>query len=180
LGIPRNHVVDMDWWTEKRFSGLSVGFAPAQHWSGRSLGDRNHTLWGSYFLRGLSPLGRRESVYFAGDTGMGPHFANVRERFGSPAVALLPIGAYAPTWFMRAHHTAPSEAVEAHLALGAGQSYGIHWGTFDLSDEGQYQPAGELGQALDEKGIAREKFVALENGESHALHLGPFAPPTSR
>jgi L-ascorbate metabolism protein UlaG (beta-lactamase superfamily) len=164
------NAIDLDWWSEKQFGKITVGFAPAQHWSGRSLGDRNNTLWGSFFIAGIGTEARKRSVYFAGDTGWGPHFKEVRERFGAPAVALLPIGAYAPAWFMHPHHTSPSEAVTAHQTLGAGQSYGIHWGTFDLSDEGEYQPAGELGLALDKAQIPRAKFLALENSESGDAH----------
>lgn len=162
FGIAKS--VELDWWSKHTLGPVTVGFAPAQHWSARSLGDRNQVLWGSYAFFS-NHEGVRRSVYFAGDTGWGPHFRQVRERWGAPNVALLPIGAYAPTWFMNPHHMSPVESVQAHRALGAGQSYGIHWGTFDLSDEGEYQPAGELGLALDAARIPRARFVALQNGE---------------
>jgi L-ascorbate metabolism protein UlaG (beta-lactamase superfamily) len=163
FGIPR--AVDLDWWQEKWFEGVRVGFAPAKHWSARSIDDRNHTLWGSFFLRGTSNRGRSQSVYFAGDTGYGAHFAEIAKHYGAPTVALLPIGAYKPEWFMHAHHMSPTDAVRAHQDLNSKQSYGIHWGTFDLSDEGEYEPVGTLGLALDAAGIARANFEALENAD---------------
>jgi L-ascorbate metabolism protein UlaG (beta-lactamase superfamily) len=163
FGIQRT--VDLDWWQEKWFEGVRVGFAPAKHWSARSIDDRNHTLWGSFFVRGSSNRGRLHSVYFAGDTGYGAHFQEIAKRYGTPTVALLPIGAYKPEWFMHAHHMSPTDAVRAHQDLKSTQSYGIHWGTFDLSDEGEYEPAGTLGLALDAAGIARSEFEALENAD---------------
>jgi L-ascorbate metabolism protein UlaG (beta-lactamase superfamily) len=158
--IDADRTVEMDWWSQRTFKGLMLGFAPAQHWSARSIGDRNHTLWGGFYLRSAT-----QSVFFAGDSGFGTHFSNIRAHWGAPTVALLPIGAYSPEWFMHAHHMSPDEAVRAHQALGAAQSYGTHWGTFDLSNEGQYEPAAKLRAALRARGIADVKFVALDNGE---------------
>ena len=157
--------VDLDWWSQTTLGAggitpVELVFAPAQHWSARGVSDRDRVLWGSFYLRG--PSG---SVYFAGDTGMGAHFATIRERLGAPTVALLPIGAYQPEWFMSPSHMSPAQAVSAHLALRATTSVAIHWGTFDLADEGQYQPAGELTLALDAQHIARRDFRILENGE---------------
>ncbi len=138
-------------------------FAPAQHLSQRGFGDGLAELWGSfYFSAGET------RVYFAGDTAWGPHFAQVRDRLGAPTVAILPIGAYLPRWFMRSVHVDPAEAVAAHRALGAKTSIAIHWGTFDQSDEGMYQPAGELLLARRAAGLPPEAFVALENGEHWA------------
>jgi L-ascorbate metabolism protein UlaG (beta-lactamase superfamily) len=107
--------------------------------------------------------GRR--VYFAGDTGWGSHFETIRERKGRPDVALLPIGAYAPRWFMEPQHIDPAEAVRAHLALGARRSLAIHWGTFDLSDEGPDDPPLALAAAREALGLGGREFVALDNGE---------------
>jgi L-ascorbate metabolism protein UlaG (beta-lactamase superfamily) len=152
--------VDLDWWqTVPIARGVTVTMVPTQHWSRRGVLDRDTVLWGGYVLKG--PSG---SVYFAGDTGFGPHFAAIRERVGPPTIAILPISAYEPRWFMHTSHMGPDEAVDAHRALGARRSVGIHWGTFDLSDEGRWQPAGELGLALDAARIPRRDFVALVNG----------------
>ncbi|MCA9582890.1 MAG: MBL fold metallo-hydrolase [Myxococcales bacterium] len=151
---------DMDWWDTKRIAGVEIIFTPAQHWSGRTMGDHNHTLWGGFFVRG--PSG---SVYFAGDTGDGPHFAETRQRLGSPTVALLPIGAYEPRWFMASQHINPEEAVKAHVTLGATISIGIHWGTFQLTDESMEAPREALHEARKRAQVPDDRFLVLENGE---------------
>lgn len=161
LGIGQARVLDMDWWQTQNVKGLAITFAPAQHWSTRSVGDRNATLWGSFVVRSGD-----KSVYFAGDTGMGPHFGWIKERLGAPSIALLPIGAYKPRWFMRPQHIDPIEAVEAHRALGAQRSVGIHWGTFDQADEGMNEPAEDLARARSNAGLPADAFVAIENGKS--------------
>jgi L-ascorbate metabolism protein UlaG (beta-lactamase superfamily) len=103
-------------------------------------------------------------VYFAGDTGFGDHFAQIRERFGAPRLALLPIGAYEPRWFMAPVHMAPDEAVRAHEILAAKTSIAIHHGTFQLADEGIDKPKKRL------KACAPgDSFLVLDNGESVTL-----------
>ena len=105
-----------------------------------------------------------QTIYFAGDTGFGSHFAQIRERFGAPRLALLPIGAYEPRWFMSPVHMAPEEAVRAHEILGAQTSIAIHHGTFHLADEGIDTPKQELAEAKP-----GERFLVLENGQSVSL-----------
>lgn len=151
--------VDLDWWQREKVGAVEVVLAPSQHWSGRGLGDAMNTLWGSFVIAGPSGV-----VYFAGDTAAGPHFAQVRERFGPVRAALLPIGAYRPRWFMQPQHISPDEAVDAHIALGAKKSVAIHWGTFDLSDEGIGEPVDDLVSAMKQKGVAPGSFVASHNG----------------
>lgn len=152
---------DFDWWQSAPVAkGVAVTMTPAQHGSQRGLGDRNVVLWGGYWLEG--PSGK---VFFAGDTALGPHFAEIHRKLGAPTVALLPIGAYEPRWFMQPVHMSPADAVQAHLALGAAHSLGIHWGTFDLSDEGRYQPAGDLDMARRKAMVPANGFVAMQNGD---------------
>ena len=103
-------------------------------------------------------------VYFAGDTGFGGHFAQIRERFGAPRLALLPIGAYEPRWFMSPVHMAPDEAVRAHKILAAKTSIAIHHGTFQLTDEGIDTPKRQLGACPP-----GDSFLVLNNGESVTL-----------
>lgn len=153
--------IDLDWWESRDVRDVRVTFAPAQHGSMRTAFDRNHTLWGSYYLRGSTG-----SVYFAGDTAEGPHFRMVRERLGPPTIALLPIGAYKPRWFMKPVHIDPDEAVAAHFELGARRSVGVHWGTFDQADEGFYEPVEDLERARAAARLPDDAFVALENGAS--------------
>jgi L-ascorbate metabolism protein UlaG (beta-lactamase superfamily) len=123
-------VHELDWGDSIAVRGATIHACPAFHFSGRGLFDRNRTLWCSYIVE--SGFGR---LYFAADTGFGPHFAWIRERFGPPRVALLPIGAYEPRWFMSAVHMNPEDALEAHRILGAGTSIAIHHGTFQLADD---------------------------------------------
>ena len=103
---------------------------------------------------------------FAGDSGTGPHWGEICQRLGAPGVALLPIGAYEPRWFMAPVHMDPAEAVDAHIALGARQSVGMHFGTFQLTDEAIDAPEQALAAALQDKGIADHAFVTQGFGET--------------
>ncbi|MDQ3263213.1 MAG: MBL fold metallo-hydrolase [Myxococcota bacterium] len=157
--------VELDWWQERPLAeGVKVIAVPVQHFSGRGLTDRNATLWTGFSVKG--PSG---SLYLAGDTGYGPHFQAVRERLGSPRLALLPIGAYLPQWFMSPVHINPEEALRAHTDLGAGTSVAIHFGTFPLADDGQDQPVRELERALAGNAELRSRFWVLGFGEGREV-----------
>jgi L-ascorbate metabolism protein UlaG (beta-lactamase superfamily) len=150
---------DLDWWQSFDLNDrVRITSVPAQHFCARALSDRNNTLWGGFVISG--PSG---NVYFAGDTGWGKHFGEIAERFGSVRLALLPIGAYLPRWFMKPAHISPAEAVDAHLALRAGTSMAMHFGTFQLGDDGEFQPVEDLQRALAERGSPR--FWVLGQGE---------------
>lgn len=137
---------ELGWWKSARVTkGIQVHAVPAQHFSGRGIFDRDRALWAGYVVTG--PAG---AMYFAGDTGFGPHFAQIRERYGPPRLALLPIGAYRPEWFMSRVHMSPDEALSAHGILEAGTSVGIHFGTFRLADDGQNEPAERIAASLAE------------------------------
>ncbi len=152
---------ELDWWDEREVAaGIKVTSVPVQHFSGRSLTDRNFTLWTGYVVDG--PAGR---VYFGGDTGFGPHFEHVGQRFGPIRLAILPIGAYRPQWFMSPIHISPAEAVLAHEKLRAYTSVGVHFGTFQLADDGQHEPVRALAEALGTAGISRRRFWVLGFGE---------------
>lgn len=151
----------MDWWETTTLGGVEIACVPAQHWSSRSIGDRNNALWGGFVLRG--PFG---VIYFAGDSGYTHGFKRIAEVSGAPRLALLPIGAYKPEWFMRGYHMSPIEAVLAHKEINAGTSIAIHFGTFPLADDGRDEPAQVLLQALDESDIDRARFRALQPGEA--------------
>jgi L-ascorbate metabolism protein UlaG (beta-lactamase superfamily) len=137
---------------------------PAQHFSARGPLDRNLALWGGFLLM----VGARR-IYFAGDTAYAPVFRDVRQRFGPIDLALLPIGAYKPRWFMQPVHMNPAEAVQAHMDLGATESIGMHFGTFQLTTEGIDEPLHALDEARREKGIPRSQFRTLDFGESLRL-----------
>ena len=153
-------VVECDWWQSTGLGALTIHFVPAQHFSGRGARDRNRTLWGGLVVS--TP--EDGSCYFAGDTGHGPHFAAIRERLGAPRLALLPIGAYEPRWFMGPVHMNPDDAVQAHRDLGARRSLAIHFNTFQLTDEAIDQPERDLATALEAQGVPPVQFVVLKEG----------------
>jgi N-acyl-phosphatidylethanolamine-hydrolysing phospholipase D len=168
-GIP--NVLELDWWESTSVDGaagpLEIVLTPVQHWSGRRLDDRMRTLWGGYAL--FSP---GFNVYFAGDTGYSPDFADTRARFASRGgfdLALLPIGAYEPRWFMRLQHMNPDEAVLAHRDLRARVTLGIHWGTFELTDEPLDQPPRDLAQARAKYGVSEDAVFTLPIGGTRRL-----------
>jgi L-ascorbate metabolism protein UlaG (beta-lactamase superfamily) len=157
-------VEELDWWQEAKGAPMSVTMTPAQHFSSRGPFDRNRALWGSCVVT----AGRRR-IFFAGDTGYGPHFREVRERAGAVDLALLPIGAYEPRWFMKDIHVDPAEAVQAHLDLGAARSLGMHFGTFQLTPEGITAPLTALEQAREARQVPAAGFTTLDFGESLRL-----------
>lgn len=158
-------VVELDWWEQRELApGFALHSVPAQHFSSRGLCDFDQTLWTGYVLDSH----RAGRVYFAGDTGFGPHFRAIGKRFGPLRLALLPIGAFRPRWFMSAVHIDPAQAVRAHILLAAQQSIGMHFGTFRLADDGEHEPLRELARAL-----ARQKpsapFTVLSFGQGRTV-----------
>jgi L-ascorbate metabolism protein UlaG (beta-lactamase superfamily) len=142
--VPCRRIVELGWWQTHRLSERTrVTYVPAEHFSGRGPFDRDRTLWGGFVVE--TPSGK---VYFAGDTGAGAHFAAVRERFGAMTLSLLPIGAYAPRWFMAPVHIDPAEALQASLELESQVSVAIHFATFNLADDAYDAPVLALRRAL--------------------------------
>jgi L-ascorbate metabolism protein UlaG (beta-lactamase superfamily) len=143
-------------------SGVIVTLVPTMHWSARNLSDRNMSLWASFVLE--TPGGR---IYFVGDSayGDGVHFRSARERHGPFRLAILPIGAYEPRWFMRDQHMNPAEAVQAFIDCGAESALAHHYGTFRLTDEAIDAPLIALEAALQAAGISPERFQALRPGQ---------------
>jgi L-ascorbate metabolism protein UlaG (beta-lactamase superfamily) len=146
--------------------GVAVTLVPTRHWSARNLSDRNMSLWASFVIG--APGGR---VYFVADSGYGDgrHFRRARERHGPLRVAILPIGAYEPRWFMGDQHMNPAEAAQAFIDCGAQLALGHHHGTFQLTDEAIDAPLVALADALKDAGISRERFRTLRPGETWQL-----------
>lgn len=168
-GIER--IVELDWWQSHALpNGRRVWGAPAVHWTGRWPWDRNRSLWMSWVLETAGG-----PVYFAGDTGYGPQFVATRERFGPMRLALLPIGAYLPRWLTAYQHMDPFESVRAFGDLQARQGLGIHFGTFELSDDGQRQPVTDLADAAGKAGLATGRFAAPEFGAGYDFDPLPTA-----
>lgn len=149
------HVVDLD-------AGVRVHLEPMQHWSARSMFDRRHALWAAFVID--SPAGK---IYIVGDSGLGDGwtFRHVRDRHPDIRLALLPIGAYEPRWFMRDQHMNPDDAVQALQLCGAGQAIAHHWGTFQLTNEPIDEPPRLLDQARQRHGVAEERFLTLRPGQ---------------
>ncbi len=151
-----------DWWSRFEIAAdTEVHIVPANHWSSRTVRDRRMALWGGFFLR--MPVG---TLYFAGDTGYGTGaaFKAIHRRLGGCDLALIPIGAYDPRWFMSAQHCDPEEAVRIMLDVGARKAVGIHWGTFALTDEAREEPPERLRATLAGHGIEPGRFEAAFPG----------------
>ena len=149
---------------------VAITFAPARHWSKRGFHDRNMALWSAFVIE--TPAG---TVYFAGDTGYGDgaHFRDVRRDFRQVKLALLPIGAYEPRWFMHPQHMNPEEAARAHIDLAAELSIGVHHATVQLTDEAIDEPALALARALAQFDVEPQRFLVLDPGAG--LRIGSLA-----
>ena len=157
--------VELDWWDSRVVKGITLHFVPTQHWSKRTLWDENQTLWGGWMIE--SP---RFRLFHAGDSGYSRDFADIRQRFGPIDLAALPVGGYAPRWFMEVHHLDPEGAVAVHKDLGARFSVGMHWGTFDgLTDELLDEPPKRLAEALARSDVSSEHFFLMQHGETRLL-----------
>lgn len=156
-----------DWWdTLTGPQGARITIVPAQHFSARTPFDRNQALWGGFVVQ---HVGR--SVYFCGDTGYSDtHFREIGTRFPGIDLALLPIGAYDPRWFMQPSHVNPEEAVQMHLGIGAWQSVAMHFGTFQLTDEAMDEPVERLRAELARWDIPAASFEVLGCGETRSYH----------
>jgi L-ascorbate metabolism protein UlaG (beta-lactamase superfamily) len=159
------NVVELDWWqTAEAPEGLTITAIPAQHFSGRSALSRDTTLWCGFVVESDA-----ETICFAGDSGMGPHFEQIAQEFSAIDVAILPIGAFRPQWFMGEVHMSPEQAVEAHLQLGARISIASHFGTFRLADDGQDEPVEHLQRALTDRDCDDRDFWVMGFGEGREL-----------
>ncbi len=159
-----DEVIELDWWQGTTHRGLRIMPVPVQHWSKRTPFSSNGSLWSGW---AASVDGLR--FLFAGDSGYSPDFADIGRRLGPFDLAAIPIGAYAPRWFMRAHHMDPEEAVQVHCDLRSRRSVGIHWGTFPLTDEPLDEPPKRLRAAAQAAGLAPEEFQVLRHGETRVL-----------
>jgi L-ascorbate metabolism protein UlaG (beta-lactamase superfamily) len=163
-GDPRLRVRTLDWWQHlEPVPGVRVHLVPVYHWSRRRVFDRNKALWGGFVV--ATPAG---NAYYGGDTGLwdGAYFREARERFGAFRLAVLPVGAYEPRWFMKDQHVNPAEAVQIHRLLGAQATLGVHLRTFQLTDEAIDTPEVELAAALREAGVPAQQFFTLPIGGS--------------
>jgi N-acyl-phosphatidylethanolamine-hydrolysing phospholipase D len=164
-------VTELDWWEETTINGLKVTATPAQHFSSRHFFDRNATLWCGFTFESAS---RR--VYFAGDTGLHPEFGAIGRRLGPFDLALIPVGAYEPRWFMQPVHMNPEDAISAirDLSSDHGQHpvprvVPIHWGTYKLTDEPMDEPPRRFAERWKEAGLPEERLWLLAHGETRGV-----------
>lgn len=169
--IPAMRIASGDWGDTLPLHHIHAHVEPCHHWSARGTGDRSMALWASFVLD--TPAGK---ILHIGDTGFdqGRPYTRVHARHGAPRLAILPVGAYAPRWFMRDQHQNPDEAVQGFALLNAAHAIAHHWGTFQLTDEARTAPPDALAAALDAKAIPRHRFRALPPGEAWAI------PPHTR
>jgi len=162
--VPEARMQVMDWGQSHKFNDdLVIHAEPAQHWSARTPFDDNKSLWASYVLS----FGD-ENIYFSGDTGYasGQVFRDIGKKYGHFRFAMLAIGAYEPRWFMKESHMNPGEAVKVFQDIRAEHAMPIHFGTFQLTDEGLGEPVEDLGKALAAARIPLESFRPLAPGEA--------------
>lgn len=164
LGIT-TRVDEYDWWQDTTEDSLRITFVPVQHWSRRRLDDTNQTLWGGWVVAGE---GLR--LIHTGDTGYSQDFRDIGQRLGPFDMAFIPIGAYAPRWFMKIMHVNVPEAVQIRADLRAERAIGMHWGTFEaLTDEPLDEPPQVLAQRRLELGLTQQQFDVMRIGETRRL-----------
>ena len=166
VGVSADRIVELDWWQSHRYAArVEVTLTPAQHWSRRTIWDTNKTLWGGWAIR-IDDF----NSYFVGDSGYNETmFKQIGERLGPFRLALIPIGAYAPRYFMGSAHVDPVQAVDIHLEVRAEQSLPIHWGTFQLTIEPILEPAELLRAETARRGMPANEFRPVKIGETLLL-----------
>lgn len=167
----RNHGItntfELDWWDERQINEeVAIAGVPAQHFSGRGLTDRDKTLWCGYILQ--TPTG---NIYFAGDTGYDGFFKKIGYQYAPIDLALIPIGAYRPRWFMSPIHVNPEEAVLIHRDVQSELSIGMHFGTFPMADDGMEEPVEDLAVAREKYQVPDSSFITLKEGHARTFKI---------
>ena len=145
-GVHENKITELDWWEKTRFGGIEFIATPAQHFSGRTLGTSNETLWASWILDD-----GRQRIYFSGDSGYDVHFKEIGDKYGPFDLAFIENGQYNPKW--KEVHLLPNETIQAFEDLNARALFPIHWGMFKLAWHPWYEPIVRTYSAAQERGI---------------------------
>ena len=167
LDLPSIQVVELDWSESTIINDVTFTAEPGQHWSKRTLFDAYSRLWASWVI-----VADKGKIFFAGDTGYANHFKQIGDKYNGFDIALLPIGAYAPRWFMKSYHVNPDEAVQIHKDIRSEYSIAMQWGTFILTDEPLTEPPVKLAEALKKHQLPVSVFEVYRHGETRYLeHL---------
>jgi len=159
-GFGATNVKELGWWNNTKFNNLIIHSVPVQHWSNRSF-NTNKTLWCGWVIENSN-----YKTFFCGDTGYSKDFLTIQKKFGYMDLSLIPIGAYAPRWFMKDHHCNVKEAIQIHKDIRSKHSVAMHWGTFQLTDEPMKEPIQLLKSLSVEKNLPKEKFIVMQHGET--------------
>lgn len=158
-GVSPDAIESLDWWDETSINGIKLVFAPSRHFSGRGLGDRDATLWGSWAF-----IGEKEKIYFSGDGGYGPHFKEIGEKYGPFDFAMMECGQYDKRW--SDIHMMPEESVQGGVDVGAKVVMPIHWGAFVLAFHDWRDPVQRAIAKADELNIP---IITPKIGEPFAI-----------
>jgi len=157
------NVMELGWWDNTKFKNITLHSVPVQHWSNRSF-NTNKTLWCGWVIETSN-----FKTFFCGDTGYSNDFLTIQEKFDYMDLSLIPIGAYAPRWFMKDHHCNVEEAIQIHKDIQSKQSIAMHWGTFQLTDEPMEEPVELLKSLINQKNLSKKEFISMQHGETKII-----------
>ena len=158
------NIFEHEWWQMSMFKNLEIHSVPVQHWSKRTINDTNKTLWCGWVIKA-----NNFKYFFAGDTGYSKDFENIQKKFGSFDLSTIPIGAYAPRWFMKDTHCNVEEAIQIHKDIKSKKSIAMHWGTFQLTDEPMDEPINLLQALLEKLNLRKDEFTYMTHGETRKI-----------
>lgn len=163
--------IEMEWWQQITIGKLKLSFVPTQHWTRRTLWDTNTSHWGGYILEPAETEKYKlpPSLYFAGDSGYFQVFKEIGSRY-KLHIAMIPIGAYEPEWFMNSQHVTPEEAIQAFIDVGAETMIPMHYGTYRLADDTAREALDRMENARVKQGISEERIRTLSYGETLVVH----------
>jgi len=155
------NIFEHEWWQMTKFKDLEIHSVPVQHWSKRTVNDTNKTLWCGWVIQA-----NNFKYFFPGDTGYSQDFQDIQKKFGTFDLVTIPIGAYAPRWFMKDTHCNVEEAIKIHKDIKSKKSIAMHWGTFQLTDEPMDEPIKLLQELSEKFKLEKDEFIHMTHGET--------------
>ena len=159
-----SNVIEHEWWQMSKYKNLEIHSVPVQHWSKRTFNDTNKTLWCGWVV-----MKNNFKYFFVGDTGYSKDFQDIQKKFGKFDLSTIPIGAYAPRWFMKDSHCNVEEAIQIHRDVNSKQSIAMHWGTFQLTDEPMDEPIKLLKQLSKKLKLKKDEFSYMAHGQTRKI-----------